>query len=442
MTKPLYKYCEEWEIVDLEENPDKNVVNKVVSGGTPSTKNPEFWGGTILWLTPKEISSDASYRFKYNTERTITKEGLGNCGATIVPPDTVMLTKRAPLGKICINKEPMATNQGFLNFTCGNKLLPDFLYYWFKCNYPYLESVANGSTYLELYPNDLFEFEIGLPPIREQKAITDLLGAIDDKIELNNSINKTLEAIGKAIFKHWFIDFEFPNEDGKPYKSSGGEMFHSDELKKEIPIDWLVTNLDYFVRVVKGCSYKSENLRESKIGLVNLKCINRDGGFNSHGIKSYDGEYKKEQIISEGELVVAHTDLTQNADVLGRPAIIRDVNPYQELIASLDLCIVRPKENKLNIPFLYYLFQTDNFQNHAFSYSNGTTVLHLSKDSIPDYIFVLPEKKILDRFEEIIKIMINKFHNNEKESGLLALSREYLISKLVSGQIRLPAEVN
>lgn len=164
-----------WKRGTLEPDPTKGMIARVGSGSTPETGVDEFWDGTIPWLTPKEIASRADVPIVSETERLLTEEGLKDSSLTLYPPGTVMLTKRAPVGSVAINSVPMATNQGFLNFTCGPELRPVYLAYWLTVNRPYLDLVANGSTYPELYPSDLFEFEIAVPPPKEQDEIVDLL---------------------------------------------------------------------------------------------------------------------------------------------------------------------------------------------------------------------------------------------------------------------------
>ena len=122
----------------------------VETGGTPSTAREDYWDGHIPWLTPKEITGLDGF-YVSRTERTITDEGLHNTSAKLVPAGAVLLTKRAPVGSVAINAVPMATNQGFLNFICGPQMRPIYFAYWLRANRPYLELVANGSTYPELY---------------------------------------------------------------------------------------------------------------------------------------------------------------------------------------------------------------------------------------------------------------------------------------------------
>ncbi len=178
MADPLLKCPGHWLQTTLEPYPSGGIINNVDSGGTPNTAESEYWDGDIPWLTPKEITALTDGVYVSKTERTITSKGLNNSAAKILPPGTVMLTKRAPVGSVVINAVHMCTNQGFLNFQCGPKLRPLYLVYWLRANKLYLDRVANGSTYPELYKSDLFEFEIAVPPLQEQDAILSVISAL------------------------------------------------------------------------------------------------------------------------------------------------------------------------------------------------------------------------------------------------------------------------
>lgn len=178
MAAPLLDSHPFWLRTTLEPDPPGGVILAVDSGGTPSTANEEYWDGEIPWLTPKEITGNTETIYVSRTERTVTVRGLQDSAAKLLPAGTVLLTKRAPVGAVAINAVPMATNQGFLNFRCGPNLNPLYLAYWFRVNTRYLQQVANGSTYRELYKGDLAEFEIAVPPISEQDAILGVINAI------------------------------------------------------------------------------------------------------------------------------------------------------------------------------------------------------------------------------------------------------------------------
>lgn len=178
MADPYLSIPTTWTMASLEPDVKFGHITKVNSGGTPSTTREDFWDGPHPWLTPKEITGRTDGFFVSRTERTLTDMGLENCSSKLYPPGTVMLSKRAPVGAVAVNAVPMATNQGFLNFTCGPSLRPIYLAYWLRANKIYLDQVANGSTYPELYPGDLFEFHIGIPPIIIQDRIIQVLNAL------------------------------------------------------------------------------------------------------------------------------------------------------------------------------------------------------------------------------------------------------------------------
>jgi type I restriction enzyme S subunit len=178
MADPLIQYPDGWLVGTLEAEPRRGLIERVESGGTPSTTNDDFWDGGIPWLTPKEVTDRGDSLFVSTTERTISPAGVAASAAKLMPAGTVMLTKRAPVGAVVVNAVPMSTNQGFLNFVCGPKLRPLYLALWLRTNTRYLHQVANGSTYPELYKGDLFEFQIGVPTIAIQDAILDVLGSL------------------------------------------------------------------------------------------------------------------------------------------------------------------------------------------------------------------------------------------------------------------------
>ncbi len=318
-------------------------------------------------------------------------------------------------------------NQGFLFYRLKTKDFSDYL----------IAGAQGSANQASITLNDIFTFELALPPIKEQKLISKIFEDLDSKIELLQEQNKVMEDLGQIIFKHWFIDFEFPNEQGKSYKSSGGKMTDS-ELGK-IPKRWKVDKLGEYVESVSGCSYTSKGLEESNNALVTLKSVGVNG-FIQEGFKEYTGDYKEKHIVKDGDIVVAHTDLTQNRVILGKPAIVRDLGKYEIMIASMDLSIVRSLK-LLNKPYIFYLLSTNMFHSHAQAYANGTTVIHLSRKAIPEFSFVVPTENILKNFKLLSEPLFNKISNNQKEILSLQKMRDLLLPKLMSGKIRVPIEV-
>ena len=199
MAEPLLRIPPDWATITLEPSPQEGYLVSVSSGGTPSTRRPEYWGGSLPWITPREVTKMASGLYVTHTERMLTQAGLSSCAARMYPPNTVLLTKRAPVGAVAVNAVPMSANQGFLCFECGPFLDPLYLAFWLRINRTYLDRVANGSTYPELYPGDLFEFEMGVPPLSEQRQILEVVAALNLVVGLGRlSANTSLDPNGLA----------------------------------------------------------------------------------------------------------------------------------------------------------------------------------------------------------------------------------------------------
>ena len=191
MADPLFTCPSHWLTGTLEPDKSNGLIAYVGTGSTPGTTVEEYWDGDIPWLTPKEITGDFQGLYVSTTERNISRVGLENSSAKLMPPATVMLSKRAPVGAVAVNTVPMATNQGFLNFVCGPKLRPVYLALWLKANISYLDRVANGSTYPELYKNDLFEFQISVPDLTIQDQIVAAVLSLEFAIFLGAPLEQT-----------------------------------------------------------------------------------------------------------------------------------------------------------------------------------------------------------------------------------------------------------
>ena len=181
-----------WFRSTLSPDAKAGLILKVETGSTPATTRDEFWDGDIPWLTPKEVTDFGDNLFVSRTERTLTKAGLAEVGGRLLPAGTVLLTKRAPVGCVVVNAIPMVTNQGFLSFACGPRLRPIYLAHWLRANRPYLDKVANGSTYPELYAGDLFEFEIAVPDLPTQDRIIEVISSLQFLTALGHPLEQSV----------------------------------------------------------------------------------------------------------------------------------------------------------------------------------------------------------------------------------------------------------
>ena len=253
-------------------------------------------------------------------------------------------------------------------------------------------------------------YPIILPPLPEQKSIAALLSSLDDKIDLLHRQNKTLEAMAETLFRQWFV--------------------------VEAQEDWELVSLSNFIDCFNGVSYKSSELSPSKVAMVTLKSFDRDGGFRLDGFKEFTGRFKDQQVVRQGDLVVAHTDITQDAEVIGNPVLVVNDIRYESMVISMDLVKIKSKHEWLSNEFLYRMMRTRVFKEHCLGYSNGSTVLHLSKQAIPSFEFFMPPVEKIRRYTEITKELFSKKFINIEQTRSLEKLRDALLPKLMSGEVR------
>ena len=201
---------------------------------------------------------------------------------------------------------------------------------------------------------------------------------------------------------------------------------------------WKVVPLKDVAQIQGGYSYRSAELVEqSDIGMLGIKNFNRNGSFKSDGFKSLKPERAKPaQYVALGEIVVAHTDLTQNADIIGRAIQVIDTGGYDKMVASLDLVKVTSIDSSISNEFLAALLGTKDFHSHCLGYVNGTTVLHLSKKALPEYQLKIPENMALrSKLDAVFKNVAQQQAALMRESRDLGQLRDALLPKLMSGEI-------
>ena len=214
-TKPKLKTIDEM-LVGAEEEPYKlpnnwiwtrlGDITNVVSGGTPSTSKEEYYNGNIPWITPKDLSN---YKEKYilNGARNITEEGLKKSSAVLLPINSVLMSSRAPIGYVVINKKEVSTNQGFKSFTPSISYIPEYLYHYLKKSKNYLESIATGTTFKELSGDKAKKIIFPLPPLEEQKEIVRVLDKVfeeENRISELISLENKIEILEKTILDRAF----------------------------------------------------------------------------------------------------------------------------------------------------------------------------------------------------------------------------------------------
>jgi len=336
-----------------------------------------------------------------------------------------------------------------------NRMDQRFLTYLLSTNdfRDYLWGVQTGTTISHVSGGQILGYKVRVPPIFEQRAIASILGSLDDKIELNRRMNQTLEQIAQALFKSWFVDFDpvRAKADGRWRKGESlpgmpAEMwdlwpseFEESEIG-EIPKGWQIRPLSEVASFTRGVSYRGEDLADSETALVNLKCAGRAGRYREDGLKAFRGAFKDEQVVHAGDVVVSHTDVTQRAEVIGRAYRVRPSSKFKRLVASLDMAIVRPTGSGQTKEYLAYALADERFADHAYGYTNGTTVLHLSSQALPTFPHLVPATEIVEWFTRMISPLSALEDSSGLESGDLIAVRDALLPKLLSGEIRVPVD--
>jgi len=382
-------------------------------------KTPKKSKTGILALSAKSVKMGY---IDYNQAYYISPETYKNFMVRGFPKKgDILMTTEAPLGCIAkLDRENITVAQRLLTLRGKSNLLDnDYLMFYLmsRIGQYELKSRASGSTVQGIKRTEFSRVNIILPPLAEQKAIGKVLTAFDKKVELLQAQNKTLENMAQTIFKEWF---------GK----------YQQELTP--PNGWRIFSLSELVDVINGYSYKGVDLVEvSNEALVTLKSFDRNGGFQTRGFKPFKGSPKTQHEVKIGDLVVAHTDLTQDAEVLGNPAFIFDNGGFEKMYITMDLVKVISKNENIGSSFLYYLMKDRYFKGHCVGYSNGTTVLHLSKKAIPEYQLYLPENfDLIKKFTKIANDTTNKISLNKDAIKSLTKTRDTLLPKLMSGQVR------
>ncbi|EGR1022913.1 type I restriction modification DNA specificity domain protein [Vibrio cholerae HC-51A1] len=292
---------------------------------------------------------------------------------------------------------------------------------------------AVGATMPNLNTGILASIPFNGPKKEEQEKIADVLSVIEDKIELNNRINSELEAMAKTLYDYWFVQFDFPDANGNPYKASGGKMVYNPVLKREIPQGWCVCELGEHITFERGISYRSKDIAETGTPLMNLNSFALTGKFKPNGTKYFSGSYKPEKLCNIGDLVIAITDVTRNADIIGKGFIVPDAFEGKRALISCDVALV--KSSYFGNAYLETLFNSNHYHNYIKQFASGTLVLHLDLKGVNWYRTELPPRELLSRFEDFCTPLFQQRDVVLQENKKLEELRDWLLPMLMNGQV-------
>lgn len=267
---------------------------------------------------------------------------------------------------------------------------------------------------------------VNIPSLIQQQKIIDVISAIDEKIKLNNRINSELENLAKTIYDYWFVQFDFPDENGKPYKSSGGKMVYNQELKREIPAGWEVKKLSYFCdKIGDGIHGTPKYVDISDYSFINGNNLNDGFIVIDKDTKkvSFD-EYKKYFIELNGETILLSINGT-----LGNLAIYTGEKVMLGKSAAYINCKIKYR------PYCYQFLKLKHTQKQLWNVATGSTIKNLSLESLKSILILFPGEDLIKRYYELTKPLDYKRINIFKQNQQLTQLRDWLLPMLMNGQI-------
>jgi type I restriction enzyme, S subunit len=416
----------------------------VTSGGTPLRSNPDFFiGGQHYWFKTGELKDSVLFE----AAERITHTALENSSAKLFPKDTVLMAMYGDgntITSLGILGTEAATNQACCAMLADRAVCePRFLFYALRYHRLDFIRLATGGAQRNLSAKLIRRFALNIPPLPEQRAIAHILGTLDDKIELNRRMSETLEAMARALFNSWFVDFD-PVRAKAEGRDSGLPKPLADLLPSqlvdselgEIPEGWPVETLADHFEAVKGLSYKGSGLGDDGMPLHNLNSVYEGGGYKYEGIKYYSGKYAERHIVLPGDVIVANTEQGHDRLLIGYAALV-PASFGDRGIASHHIYRLRPKhESPLTAAFLCWLLNSPQMHDVVSGYANGTTVNMLPCDGVQKPLMVRPPTELVAAFDSVAMSSERRREEMISESRTLAALRDTLLPKLISGELR------
>lgn len=368
--------------------------------------------GNIKYITAKNLTKSGTLDFSKCDFIDEKAKSIINKRSDIKIGD-ILFSSRAPIGHChLIKDEPDYFDIGESIFSIRvNKeiVLPEYLCLYLSSDYFIKLASRNttGSIIQEIRITDLMNTGIIIPPKSTQKYIAEVLTKLDKKIELNNKINSELENMAKTIYDYWFLQFEFPNDEGKPYKSSGGKMVWSEELKKEIPEGW------YNKKIIDIA-----NLYQPKT--ISEKSLNQKGKYLVFGANGIIGKYD-EYNHTNNEIAICCRGASCGKFLMTEPMSWITGNAM----------VISPLTVEIGKEFIFYSLVYEKIC----KFITGSAQPQITRENLKNMSILIPNKEILENFEIKAKFIRNKIQNNLKENRELTSLRDYLLPLLMNGQV-------
>ena len=346
----------------------------------------------------------------------------------IAPNDIVIVKTGNSYGRTAIIRNvehPMTLNPQFVVLK-DIQINPVYLAYFLKTGefQKQIYGIVGGSAIPTLSQENLANLIIRVPNDNIPNAIADILDSLDGKIELNKQINDNLEAMAKQLYDYWFVQFDFPNEDGKPYKSSGGAMVWNEKLKREIPSCFEVVNMGNLCDFRNGINY-SKDETGNDYQIVNVRNISSsrillDG--EDFDVITVPTSKAENYLLKPDDIIIARSGCPGSTRLL--------LSPTNTLFCGFIICC-SPNDSNMRNYLVYCLKQLEGTNATT---SGGSILQNVSQDTLKGLYVIVPEKHIIDKFNKTIELIFTRMLNCLKESKALTKQRNELLPLLMNGQ--------
>ena len=372
-------------------------LGEIVGGATPSTKCEDYYGGSIPWITPKDLSS---FKGRYITsgERNITEKGLASCSAQMMPKDAVLFTSRAPIGYVAIASQSVCTNQGFKSIVVNEKADPLFVYYLLKYNKDAIEAMGSGTTFKEVSGKTMRAVKVRIPlDVSYQKRIAAVLDSLDTKIENNERINDNLLAQAQTLYKQFF-----------PYG-----------VQDDLPDDWRIGTVGEIIEIHDSKRIPLSGADRSKMEKKIYPYYGAASLMDLVDNYIFDGKYL---LLGEDGTVVDDAGYPILQYVWGQFW----VNNHAHILTG---------RLGYDVESLYMLFK----QTPVKSIVTGAVQPKISQANLRSVQVVIPPEHNLREYNDLVEPLFSLFRANEEECKTFTALRDALLPKLMSGEIDVSA---
>lgn len=405
----------EWKAVSLED------ISQIVGGGTPSKEKTEYWGGEIPWVTPTDVTRGKVRKLEF-TENRITKIGLSESSAKLIPSGSILMTTRATIGECVINMIPMATNQGFTNFICNERVYNEYLYYALCRHKIDFERLGSGSTFKEVSKRTIRSFKVMLPPLPEQRKIAAILSSVDEAIEKTEAIIEQTETVKKGLMQQLLT------------RGIGHIRFKQTEIG-EIPEEWEVRLLEQvceriFVGIATSTTenyategvpiLRNQNIKEDMLEITELLYITPEFS-----------ERNKSKKLVRGDVLTVRT---------GYPGITCVVPDRFEGCHTFTTLVSRPQKEILNSYFLSRYINSYEGKRFVFGGKAGGAQQNLNVSIMKKLPVPIPP---LQEQQQIVDILSSVDHKITKEHSYLTqlqTLKKGLMQVLLTGKVRVKVD--